>query len=91
MSICVYIQYMVYNCVYYCDTCYIPSHTETVLSPLAEHTFAVLGCQQTAFTLYVYIGVVSVYMQYMVYNCVYYCDNCVYYCDTCYIPVHMPP
>jgi hypothetical protein len=28
-----------------------------------------LGCVS------VYIGVVSVYMQYMVYNCVYYCDT----------------
>jgi hypothetical protein len=53
----VYIVYIVYNCVYYCDTCYL---REGPLFPTERCMCIII------------IGVVSMYMQYMVYKCVYY-------------------
>jgi hypothetical protein len=53
----------VYNCVYYCDTCYIGAVSGLSIDPL-------LG--RCHMTYDICIGVVSVYMQY---NCVYYSDT----------------
>jgi hypothetical protein len=54
--------YMVYNCVYYCDT-----YDERRRTARPGEVYRIYRC-----ICIEYIGVVSVYIQY---NCVYYCDT----------------
>jgi hypothetical protein len=68
VCVCIYVSYIgvvsvvsQYNCVYYCDTCYI--HTIAKPIPVLPEYIGVV-CS---------LCVVSQYMVYMVYNCVYYC------------------
>jgi hypothetical protein len=58
-----YMVYMVYNCVYYCDTCYI--------LPVRRRPRRAARLLSVGMCI-ICIGVVSVYIQY---NCVYYYDT----------------
>jgi hypothetical protein len=62
------ISIIVYNCVYYCDTCYIPAKK----AEERRRVGSVLMTTEHWGVNLRYIGVVSVYIQY---NCAYYCDT----------------
>jgi hypothetical protein len=79
--------YMVYDCVYYCDTCYIQHTAYSIQQSGISSTYTPAcrqlagGCGDSTCSLslsrrrlrYMYIGVVSMYIQY---DYVYCCDTC---------------